>query len=102
MKVEIQSKKGLRTILSVVVDKKEIQIKIEERLNELQKQLSLKGFRAGKVPPSVIKNQFGKSIYGEVIDKILRETSMKAIEEKKIKISGQPKIDLKLLEKAKI
>ena len=95
MKVEVQSKKGLRTILSVVVDKKEIQIKIEERLNELQKQVSLKGFRAGKVPPSVIKNQFGKSIYGEVIDKILRETSMKAIEEKKIKISSQPKIDLK-------
>ncbi len=95
MKVDIQSKKGLRTILSVVVDKKEIQVKIEQRLNELQKQLTLKGFRAGKVPPSVIKSQFGKSIYGEVIDKILRETSMKAIEEKRIKISGQPKIDLK-------
>ena len=95
MKVDIQSKKGLRTTLSIVVDKKEIQAKIEQRLNELQKQVTLKGFRAGKVPPSVIKSQFGKSIYGEVIDKILKETSMKAIEEKKIKISGQPKIDLK-------
>ena len=95
MKVEIQSKKGLRTTLSVIVDKKTIQNKIEERLNELQKQVTLKGFRTGKVPPSVIKNQFGKSIYGEVIDKILRETSAKAIQEKKIKIAGQPKIDLK-------
>ncbi len=95
MKVEIQSKKGLRTTLSVIVDKKTIQNKMEERLNELQKQVTLKGFRTGKVPPSVIKNQFGKSIYGEVIDKILRETSAKAIQEKKIKIAGQPKIDLK-------
>ena len=95
MKVEIQSKKGLRTILSIIVDKKTIQQKIEQRLNELQKEVSLKGFRTGKVPPSVIKSQFGKSIYGEVIDKILRETSAKAIEEKKIKIAGQPKIDLK-------
>ncbi len=95
MKVEIQSKKGLRTILSVVVDKKTIQQKMDQRLNELQKEVSLKGFRTGKVPPSVIKSQFGKSIYGEVIDKILRETSAKAIEEKKIKIAGQPKIDLK-------
>ncbi len=95
MKVQIQSKKGLRTILSVVVDKKTIQNKMDERLNELQKEISLKGFRTGKVPPSVIKSQFGKSIYGEVIDKILRETSVKAIEEKKIKIAGQPKIDLK-------
>ena len=95
MKIEVQSKKGLRTILSVIVDKKIIQNKMDERLNELQKEVTLKGFRTGKVPPSVIKNQFGKSIYGEVIDKILRETSAKAIEEKKIKIAGQPKIDLK-------
>ncbi|MAW17003.1 MAG: trigger factor [Pelagibacteraceae bacterium] len=95
MKVEVQSKKGLRTILSVFVDKNVIQKKMDERLNELQKEVSLKGFRPGKVPPSVIKGQFGKSIYGEVIDKILRETSIKAIEEKKIKIAGQPKIDLK-------
>jgi len=95
MKVEVQSKKGLRTILSIIVDKKTIQNKMDERLNELQKEVSLKGFRAGKVPTSVIKSQFGKSIYGEVIDKILRETSTKAIEEKKIKAAGQPKIDLK-------
>ena len=95
MKIEVKSKKGLRTILSVVIDKKSIQAKMEEKLNELQKEVALKGFRPGKVPPAVIKSQFGKSIYGEVVDKILGETSTKAIDEKKIKISGQPKIDLK-------
>ena len=95
MKVEVKSKKGLRTILSVIIDKKEIQKKMDDRLKELQTEVSLKGFRPGKVPSSVIKSQFGKSIYGEVIDKILRETSTKVLDEKKIKISGQPKIDLK-------
>ena len=95
MKIEVQSKKGLRTVISVIVDKKTIQNKMNERLAELQKEVSIKGFRPGKVPSSVIKNQFGKSIYGEVIDKILRETSTKAISEKKIKVAGQPKIDLK-------
>ncbi len=95
MKIEVQSKKGLRTILSVIVDKKIIQTKIDERLAELQKEVSLKGFRPGKVPSSVIKSQFGKSIYGEVIDKVLRETTNKAITDKKLKIAGQPKIDLK-------
>ena len=95
MKIEVQSKKGLRTVISVIVDKKTIQNKMDERLAELKKEVSIKGFRPGKVPSSVIKNQFGKSIYGEVIDKILRETSTKAISEKKIKVAGQPKIDLK-------
>jgi len=95
MKVAVQSKKGLRTILSIIVDKETIQKKMNDRLDELKKEVSLKGFRTGKVPSSIIKSQFGKSIYGEVVDKILRETSTKAIEEKKIKIAGQPKIDLK-------
>ena len=95
MKVEVKSKKGLRTILSVIVEKKNIQKKMDERLKELQKEVALKGFRPGKVPPNVIKSQFGKSIYGEVVDKILRETSTKAIDEKKLKVAGQPKIDLK-------
>ena len=95
MKIEVKSKKGLRTVLSVIVDKKNIQNKMDERLKELQKEVALKGFRPGKVPPNVIKSQFGKSIYGEVVDKILRETSTKAIDEKKLKVAGQPKIDLK-------
>ena len=95
MKVEVKSKKGLRTILSVIVDKKNIQTKMDERLKEIQKEVTLKGFRPGRVPPEVIKSQFGKSIYGEVVDKILRETTTKAIDEKKLKVAGQPKIDLK-------
>ncbi len=95
MKIEIQSKKGLRTTLSIFVDKKSIKKKLEERLIELQSQVQLKGFRPGKVPAAVIKNQFGKAVYGEVIDKLLKETSSKALEEKKIKAAGQPKIDLK-------
>ena len=92
MKVEVKSKKGLRTILSVIVDKKNIQIKMDERLKELQKEVSLKGFRPGKVPPAVIKSQFGKSIYGEVVDKILRETSTRAIDEKKLKLQVNQKL----------
>ena len=43
MKVEVKSKKGLKTILSVIVDKKSIQTKLEEKLGELQKEVSLKG-----------------------------------------------------------
>ena len=95
MKIEVQNKKGLTTVLSIIIDKKTIQEKLDKKLSELQSEVSLKGFRPGKVPPSVIKSQFGKAIYGEVIDKILQETSSKALAEKKIKSAGQPKIDLK-------
>ena len=95
MKVKVNSKKGFKTILSVLVDKKTIQKKLDEKLNELKNKVQLKGFRPGKVPTNIIKNQFGKAVYGEVIDGILKETSSKAIEDNKIKVAGQPKIDLK-------
>ena len=95
MKVKINSKKNLRANLSIVVDKKIIQKKMDDKLIELKDKVQLKGFRPGKVPPQVIKNQFGKAIYGEVIDNLLKETSSKALQENKIKVAGQPKIDLK-------
>ena len=95
MKVKVNSKKNLKASLSILVDKKIIQKKMDDKLIELKDKVQLKGFRPGKVPPQVIKNQFGKAIYGEVIDVLLKETSTKALEENKIKVAGQPKIDLK-------
>ena len=95
MKVTVDSKKGLKTSLKVFVDKKTIDEKITIRLNELSKTVNIKGFRPGKVPVDVLKRQFGKAVYGEVLEKILKETSAKALEEKKIKVAGQPKLDLK-------
>ena len=95
MKVTLESKKGLKTNLKVLVDKKTIEEKISTRLKELSKTADIKGFRPGKVPVDVLKRQFGKAVYGEVLEKILQETSTKALEEKKIKAAGQPKLDLK-------
>ena len=95
MRVTVDSKKGLKTNLKVFVDKKTIEEKISIRLTELSKTVNIKGFRPGKVPVDVLKRQFGKTVYGEVLEKILQETSAKALEEKKIKAAGQPKLDLK-------
>jgi len=95
MKVTVDSKKGLKTNLKVFVDKKTIDEKIGTRLIELSKTVNIKGFRPGKVPLDVLKRQFGKAVYGEVLEKVLKETSTKALEEKNIKVAGQPKLDLK-------
>ena len=72
MKVTVDSKKGLKTNLKVFVDKKIIEEKIGVRLTELSKTVNLKGFRPGKFPIDVLKRQFGKVVYGEVLEKILK------------------------------
>ena len=68
---------------------------MDEKYEEIRKDVVIKGFRPGKVPTEILKRQFGKAVYGEVIDKLLKDTTTKALEENKIKPAGQPKIDLK-------
>ena len=95
MKVTVENKKNLEKNLKVFVDKTTINKELELRYEQIKKDVVLKGFRPGKVPTDIIKKQFGKAVYGEVIDKILKESSAKAIDENKIKPALQPKIDLK-------
>ena len=95
MKITVENKKGLEKDIKVLIDKKTISGYLDAKYEEIKKDVVLKGFRPGKVPTEVLKRQFGKAVYGDVIDKLLKETSAKAIEEKKIKVAGQPKIDLK-------
>ena len=95
MKVTIENIKGLNKDIKVFIDKKTMNTHMDEKYEEIKNTINLKGFRPGKVPKEILKRQFGKALFGEVIDKVLKETSTKALEEKKIKPAGQPKLDLK-------
>ena len=95
MKVTVENKKGLNKDIKVFVDKKTMDGYMDEKYEEIKGSVNLKGFRPGKVPREILKRQFGKAIFGEVLDKVLKDTSTKALEENKIKPAGQPKLDLK-------
>jgi len=96
MKVTILNKKGLNKDIKVFIDKKTMNSYMEEKYEEIKGTVSLKGFRPGKVPKEILKRQFGKAIFNEVLDKVLKDTSVKALEDNKIKPAGQPKLDLKI------
>ncbi|MDC0947683.1 trigger factor [Candidatus Pelagibacter sp.] len=95
MKVTVENKKGLNKDIKVFIDKKTMDSYMDEKYEEIKGTVNLKGFRPGKVPKEILKKQFGKAIFGEVLDKVLKDTSTKALEENKIKPAGQPKLDLK-------
>tara|TARA_B100001142_G_scaffold328797_1_gene389910 strand:+ start:56 stop:1492 length:1437 start_codon:yes stop_codon:yes gene_type:complete len=95
MKVIVENKKGLNKDLKVFVDKKTMSSHMDNKYEEIKGTVNLKGFRPGKVPKEILKRQFGQAIFSEVLDKVLKETSAKALEENKIKPAGQPKLDLK-------
>ena len=95
MKVTVENKKGLNKDIKVFIDKKTMNSYMDEKYEEVKGTVNLKGFRPGKVPREILKRQFGKAIFNEVLDKVLKDTSTKALEENKIKPAGQPKLDLK-------
>ena len=95
MKVTIQNKKGLNKDVKIFIDKKTMNNYMDEKFEEIKNNVNLKGFRPGKVPREILKRQFGKAVFSEVLDKVLKDTSTKALEENKIKPAGQPKLDLK-------
>ena len=95
MKVTVENKKGLNQELKIFIDKETMNSYMDKKYDEIKSTVNLKGFRPGKVPKEILKRQFGKAVFGEVLDKVLKDTSAKALEEKKIKPAGQPKLDLK-------
>ena len=95
MKVTVENKKGLNKDIKVFIDKKTMDSYMDEKYEEIKSTVNLKGFRPGKVPKEILKKQFGKAVFSEVLDKVLKDTSAKALEDNKIKPAGQPKLDLK-------
>ena len=95
MKVTIENIKGLNKDIKVFIDKKTMNTYMDEKYEEIKGTINLKGFRPGKVPKEILKRQFGKAIFSEVLDKVLKDSTTKALEDNKIKPAGQPKLDLK-------
>ena len=78
MKVTVENKKGLNKDLKIFIDKETMNSYMDEKYEEIKGSVNLKGFRPGKVPKEILKRQFGKAVFGEVLDKVLKETSTKA------------------------
>ena len=95
MKVTVENIKGLNKDVKVFIDKKTMNTYMDEKYEEIKNTVNLKGFRPGKVPKEILKRQFGQAVFGEVLDKVLKDSSTKALEDNKIKPAGQPKLDLK-------
>ncbi|MEM7729769.1 MAG: trigger factor [Pseudomonadota bacterium] len=86
---------GLTKKYQVTVPKEDLEQKLDAKIKEMQPEVSLKGFRPGKVPVSHIRKMFGQSIMKDVVEEVLNESSQKAINDNKLRPAGQPQIDLR-------
>jgi trigger factor len=92
MSAAIEVLSGLQRRIKVTIPAEEMTSDYQKKLNEYKKSITLKGFRPGKVPQSVIEKRYGKSICQEVRDDNLRKSLTEAIEKNELTIVGMPDV----------
>jgi trigger factor len=79
--------------MEVAVPASRIEKEVDERLRTVSRTARLKGFRPGKAPLKVIRQQFGSQIHREVVSELLQSSFTEAVTERKLNPAGGPRIE---------
>ncbi len=77
----------------VEVPKEVIEKRLEDSYEKLKKTAKIKGFRPGKAPISMIKSRYRESVVGQLEEDLVREGSLDAIRERKMKAVAITRIE---------
>lgn len=92
---------GLKREYTVLISAQDIDEKMAGRLQELGTRVNVPGFRPGKVPLQVLKQRFGRSVMGEVLESAVNDSSNQALDERGLRPATQPKIEIKTFDEGK-
>jgi trigger factor len=102
MSVKWEKLEENRGVLTVEVDSETVNNGLDQAFKKVVKQVSIPGFRKGKVPRPIFEKRFGvEALYQDALDFILPEAYAKAIEEAGIEPVDRPEIDVEQMEKGK-
>ncbi len=101
MQVKQLKQEGLNHELEVTVKATDIAQLVDDRLLEISKTVNMPGFRPGKVPMNLMKQKYGKSVMGEVLESAVNDASQKSLKKQKITPALQPKIEVKSFDEGK-
>jgi trigger factor len=93
MQVSVESISKLERRMQVQVPAERVSKEIAERLKNLSRTARLNGFRPGKAPIKVIRQQFGMQVHREVIGELLQSSFAEAVTEKQLSPAGSPRIE---------
>ena len=94
MQVTELSADGLKREYRIVVAANEIADRVSGRLTELSRTIRMPGFRPGKVPVSLLRKQYGRSVMGEVVEQAVNQGSQQAISDHELRPALRPKIEV--------
>ena len=93
MLVSVKTTRGLERRMKVQVPAERIESEVDQRLQRVGKSAKLKGFRPGKAPMKVIRQQYGGEVRRDVVGEVMQQTYAEAIGQEKLRPASSPKIE---------
>lgn len=94
MQVTDTLNEGLKRGFTITIPAAELAEKRDARLKEVAANLTLPGFRPGKVPVSLARQRHGEAVRAEVLEQAVSESLRSALEERGLRPAGQPQVEL--------
>ncbi|GBQ78382.1 trigger factor [Acetobacter malorum] len=94
MQVTDTLNEGLKRGFTITIPAAELAEKRDARLKEVAANLTLPGFRPGKVPVSLARQRHGEAVRAEVLEQAVSESLRAALEERGLRPAGQPQVEL--------
>ena len=102
MSLQVEKMEKNMAKLTIEVSAEELEKALQSAYMKQRKQISLPGFRKGKVPRQMIEKMYGPEIfYDDAANAIIPDAYAKAYDECGLDIVSQPSIDVVQLEKGK-
>ena len=93
MQVSVETTGTLERRMEIQVPAERIEKAIEQRLQSMSRTVRLKGFRPGKVPVKVVRQQFGQQVRQEVLGDLMQSSFAEAVGQQKFSPVTAPKIE---------
>ena len=95
MQVSVESGEGLEKRLLVDLPADRVNEAVDKKLAEVAKTVKMNGFRPGKAPLRVVKQQYGEAVRHDVYGALIQETYYEALSEQKVMPVGDPSIEFR-------
>jgi trigger factor len=92
MEIVVESVSELTRKLSITLPREEVSKELDKAYKKLGREVNLKGFRRGKVPISVLKQNFKDRVESEVGEKLVQATYFDAVEKENLDPVVHPEI----------
>ena len=90
--------KALERRLDLAVAIADLDKEIEQRLRKISKTVKMPGFRPGKVPANIVKQQYGAQAHNEAMNEAIERAFSDAVRSQQLRVAGYPRIEAKKTE----